>query len=110
VIESPATAAGLFFGQSGEQVFDSMRSMPRCDFCGSRMVRWSYPAEREWLACEKCHRAIAADDREALLDRATLIPVPRTLPERYAPKYLERARRLHHEFWETRSGKPSAVR
>jgi hypothetical protein len=62
------------------------------------------PAERDWLACAKCHAAIEADDREALLDRASLIPVPRTVPERFAPKFLERARRLHLEFWETRSG------
>jgi hypothetical protein len=53
------------------------------------MVRWLHPTdEREWQACDKCHAAIEADDREALLDRAALIPVPRTVPERYAPKYL----------------------
>jgi hypothetical protein len=52
------------------------------------------------------HTAIEADDREALLDRASQIPVPRTLPERYAGKFLERARRLHVEFWETRAGPP----
>jgi hypothetical protein len=68
------------------------------------MVKWRYPAERDWLACPKCHAAIEADDREALLDRASLIPVPRTLPDRYAPNILERARRLHIEFWETRAG------
>jgi hypothetical protein len=28
------------------------------------MVRWIYPAERDWAACEKCHAAIEADDRE----------------------------------------------
>lgn len=80
--------------------------MPRCDFCGSRMVRWTYPAEREWSACDKCHTAIEADDRESLLDRASLIPVPRTVPDRYGPRLLEQARRLHVEFWETRSGPP----
>ena len=79
----------------------------RCDFCGFLIVQWVYPAERDWLACDKCHRAIEADDREGLLDRASQIPVPRTLPDRYAGKFLERARRLHHEFWETRSGPPS---
>ena len=76
----------------------------RCDFCGSRSVKWVYPAERDWHACSKCHVAIEADDREALLDRANLIPVPRTLPDRYAPRYLEQARRLHSDFWQTRSG------
>jgi hypothetical protein len=83
--------------------------MQQCDFCGSRIVRWVYPAERDWLACEKCHTAIEADDREALLDRASQIPVPRTLSDRYARKFLERARRLHFEFWETRSGSPRPV-
>jgi hypothetical protein len=68
------------------------------------MVKWVQPAERDWVACEKCHAAIEADDREALLDRASLIPVPRTVPERYSDKFLDRARRLHVEFWETRSG------
>ena len=77
----------------------------RRPFCASRMVKWRHrAAERDWLACAKCHAAIEADDREALLDRANLIPVPRTLPDRYAPKFLERARRLHHECWQTRSG------
>jgi hypothetical protein len=87
-------------------MFDIVAGMSRCDFCGSRMVRWIHPAEREWAACDRCHAAIAADDREALLDRASLIPVPRTLPDRYAPKFLEHARRLHVEFWETRAGPP----
>jgi hypothetical protein len=59
------------------------------------MVKWVHPADRDWLACEKCHSLIQADDREALLDRANQIPVPRTLPERYAGKLLERAGRLH---------------
>jgi hypothetical protein len=76
----------------------------RCDFCGSRVVKWIHPAARDWLACPKCHAAIEAEDREALLDRANLIPVPRTLPDRYAPRVLERARHLHHEFWQSRSG------
>jgi hypothetical protein len=78
--------------------------VPRCDFCGSRVVRWVYPAARDWLACERCHAAIEAEDREGLLDRALLIPVPRTLPDRYGPRFRERARRLHEEFWEERSG------
>jgi hypothetical protein len=80
--------------------------VPRCDFCGSRAVRWVYPAGRDWIACGKCHAAILADDREALLDRASLIPVPRTVSDRYARHYLDRARRLHEEFWEARAGPP----
>ena len=61
---------------------------------------------RDHLVTTQRHAAIEADDREALLDRASLIPVPRTVPDRYAPQFLERARRLHLEFWETRSGPP----
>lgn len=47
---------------------------------------------------------IEADDREALLDRSNLIPIPRTLPERYAPHFRHRARQLHEEFWQQREG------
>ena len=70
------------------------------------MVRWVHPAERDWLACDKCHAAIEADDREALLERLSLMPIPATVAERYAPRFLENARRLHYEFWATRSGPP----
>ena len=41
-----------------------------------------------------------------LVDRASLIPVPRTVPERYARQYLDRARRLHEEFWRARGLTP----
>jgi hypothetical protein len=54
--------------------------------------------------CDECRRAIEADDREGLLARAMLIPVPRTVPDRYAPRFREQARRLHVEFWEQREG------
>jgi hypothetical protein len=70
----------------------------RCDFCRSLTVRWIHPAECDWLACDKCHAAIQADDRQALLDRASQIPVLRTVPDRYAGKFLERAPRLHVDF------------
>jgi len=56
------------------------------------------------LACEKCHDAIQRDDREALLGRVKLAPVPRTLPDRYAPRYREQARKLQEGFWSARSG------
>jgi hypothetical protein len=73
----------------------------RCSFCHSPLARWVYPAQegRGWQACERCHRAIEADDREALLKRVLLMPVPRTLPDRYAPRFRQRARELHEEFW-----------
>jgi hypothetical protein len=32
------------------------------------MVKGVYLAERDWLACEKCHAAIQADDCEARVD------------------------------------------
>jgi hypothetical protein len=77
----------------------------RCDFCGSVRPRWSYPVRGGTRsACEECRRAIEADDRAGLLDRALLIPVPRTVPDRYAPRFRREARRLHVEFWELREG------
>jgi hypothetical protein len=90
----------------GERMFDTLRGMRRCDFCASPMVKWRYPAERDWLACEKCRAAIQRDDREALLGRVMQQPVPGTLPDRYAPQFREQARKLHEEFWATRSGPP----
>jgi hypothetical protein len=76
-----------------------------CDFCRSPRVRWRYPAaSRDWLACDKCHAAIQADDREVLLDRVMLAPVPRSLPDRYAPRFRAQARELHQQFWSTRPG------
>jgi hypothetical protein len=54
---------------------------------------WRYrTGSKDWLACDKCHAAIQADDREALLDRVMLAPVPRTLPDRYAPRFRAQAR------------------
>jgi hypothetical protein len=75
------------------------------DFCRSPRARWRYPAaSRHWLACEKCHAAIQADDREALLDRVMLAPVPRSLSDRYAPRFRDQARELHEQFWSMRPG------
>jgi hypothetical protein len=78
-----------------------------CDFCGSPRDRWLYCAgSRDWLACEKCHDAIEADDREALLGRVLMAPVPRTLSDRYAPRFRDQARKLHEEFWSAHPGAP----
>jgi hypothetical protein len=67
--------------------------------------RWSYPIESGARnACDDCRQAIEADDREALLNRALLIPIPRTLSDRYAPRFREAAKRLHAKFWELRDG------
>jgi hypothetical protein len=73
-----------------------------CDFCSSPRERWRYrTADRDWRVCERCHDAIQRDDREALLDRVVQAPVPRTVPDRYAPRFRQQARRLHEEFWST---------
>ena len=75
-----------------------------CEFCRSPRARWRYPAgSRDWLACDKCHAAIQAEDREALLGRVVLALVPRSLSDRYAPR-RNQARELHEQFWSTRSG------
>jgi hypothetical protein len=77
----------------------------RCDFCGSLRPRWSYPIQGGTRrACDDCRQAIEAEDREELLSRALLIPLPRTVPDRYAPRFRETAKRLHLEFWELREG------
>lgn len=77
----------------------------RCDFCDSLRPRWSYPIQGgSRRACDDCRQAIESDDREALLKRALLIPIPRTLSDRYAPRFREQAKRLHVEFWELRAG------
>jgi hypothetical protein len=77
----------------------------RCEFCGSLRPRWSYPVgSGSRRACDDCRQAIEANDREALLKRALLIPIPRTVPDRYGPRFRERARQLHVEFWKQRPG------
>ena len=75
-----------------------------CDFCRSPRFRWRYPgASRGWLACDWCHAAIQAEDREALLGRVVLALVPRSPSDRYAPR-RNQARELHEQFWSTRTG------
>jgi hypothetical protein len=72
------------------------------------MARWRYPArDRDWQACERCHGAIQAGDREALLTRGLRMPVPRSVPDRYAPQFHERTRGLNKAFWSGRRGAPS---
>jgi hypothetical protein len=62
------------------------------------------PILRERASCDECREAIEGDDREALLERALLIPLPRTVPDRYATRFQAAAKRLHIEFWQRRSG------
>jgi len=64
------------------------------------MARWRYPARgRDWQACERCHQAIEADDREALLERVRRKQVPRTVSDRHAERFQSEAERQHDEFW-----------
>ena len=95
-----------------ESLFICEHTFVRCEFCGSPTARWHYPAleGHGWRACERCHKAIQADDREALLDRVVLMPVPRTLPDRYAPRFRQRARELHEAFWLNRAGPPRRLK
>jgi hypothetical protein len=78
----------------------------QCDFCGSLRPRWAYPIQdgHERHACDKCREAIEGDAREALLERSLLIPLPRTVAERYASRFQAEAKRLHAEFWQMRAG------
>jgi hypothetical protein len=87
-------------GRACEHVF------VRCDFCGSLRPRWTYPirGDQQRVACDECRDAIEGDDRETLLNRALFIPVPRTVPDCYAPRFRDAAKRLHAEFWELREG------
>jgi hypothetical protein len=77
----------------------------RCDFCRNPLARWRYSAdEQSWQACERCHQAIEADDRETLLDRVMAQPVPRTVPDRYAARFQAQAKHLHEGFWLSERG------
>jgi hypothetical protein len=83
----------------------------RCDFCGSLRPRWAYPIQGGTRkACDDCRTAIEADDREGLLNRALLIPLPRTVSDRYGPRFRDAAKRLHLEFWELRAGAARPLR
>lgn len=88
--------------------------MISCEFCSNPFPAWRYQlagdGDRDMLACERCHHAIATDDRERLLGRVMGAPVPRTLPDRYAPVWRERARKLAEEFWDAREGQPTPYR
>jgi hypothetical protein len=82
----------------------------RCDFCGSLRPRWSYPIQGGTRrACDDCRQAIEADDREGLLSRSLLMPLPRTVPDRYAPRFRAAAKRLHLEFWALREGEATPL-
>jgi hypothetical protein len=38
-----------------------------------------------------------------------LAPVPRTLPDRYAPRFQIQARKLHEQFWSMGHGPPELL-
>ncbi len=79
----------------------------RRDFCGSLRPHWTYPVRggKSRAACDECRTAIEAGNREALLERALLMPLPRTVAERYASRFHAEAKRLHLEFWQRRDGR-----
>jgi hypothetical protein len=76
----------------------------RCDFCESATARWRYPTHEgpTWKACDDCHRAIMADDREALSKRATSGSAPTTFPYRHPPRPRDRASAPSDDFWSNR--------
>jgi hypothetical protein len=78
----------------------------RCDFCESPTAQWRYPVHQGhgWKACQGCHTAIVADDREALRKRVLLVSGPTAFPYRYAPRLRHRARELSENFWGNRAG------
>jgi hypothetical protein len=70
-----------------------------CDFCGSPIARWRYPTrDRDWQACERCHKAIEANEREALLERVRRKPVPRTVSDRHTERFQLAAERKLEAF------------
>ena len=92
------------WGQSSPR--PSETTAVRCDFCESLTAQWRYPAHQGpgWKACQGCHTAIVADDREALRKRVLLVSAPRAFPYRYAPRLRRRSRELSESFWSNRTG------
>jgi uncharacterized protein len=90
-------------------VFDRLDGPVRCDFCRNPLARWRYPGgEHGWQACERCHQAIEAEDRETLLDRVMAQPVPRTVPDRYAARFQDQAK--HERFWSSRRSRAEPLK
>lgn len=102
---------------------------PKCDFCSTRPVRWSYPArtfvrtigvtdvgsDGNWAACEDCYALIQAGNRDALVKRSMAL-FPQNNPDmanlnRQERRVLSREiRRTQDSFWEHRLGEPTAER
>jgi hypothetical protein len=78
----------------------------RCDFCESPTARWRHPTRQGqgWKACDACHAAIVADDREALNERASLGSTSTTFPHRHAPNPRDRTPTPSEDFWSNRAG------
>lgn len=82
--------------------------MPRCDFCGSVMVRWRYSSgDRSWRACDKCRDSVDAEDHDGLVRRALQKPLPRSVPQSFAARHEDGARRIVEEFWTLETGPPA---
>ncbi len=90
--------------------------MDRCDFCGSERPVWRYPARSffdmfgsqssgDWLACQDCHIAIEAGDRDKLTERATRSVAAAKIPNGKAWSRLY-VNHLHDLFLAHRTGRP----
>ena len=96
-----------------------------CDFCSTPGPAWRYPARNfvgyeacgivgesvgEWAACEECHRLIAAGDRAGLTERSVVsfIAFHREL-ETIRCELASEVAKLHHRFFENRTGEPSVI-
>ena len=87
-----------------------------CDFCSSPAPAWRYPAVsfhdsfgsrsvEDWLACETCHRMIAAGDRNGLARRSLRAPGLRgAVAVLGRAETIRYCRDLHDRFWKARRG------
>lgn len=92
----------------------------RCDFCHARLPEWRYPCESftvtfrghpmpgstgAWLACQRCHELIQAEDWETLADRA--VRGFEMLPPQVVEEVRNAIKRFHQAFNEHRTGPPT---
>ena len=93
---------------------------PKCDFCASSDVRWTYPARNVkipevnaesvsgWTACGGCHDCIERGDREGLASRADEgNPEHRLVADALGVPHairMERLRAIHGYFFRARAG------
>jgi hypothetical protein len=87
-----------------------------CDFCSGPGPAWRYPAisfydsfggrsVEDWLACEVCHRMIAAGDRDGLSRRSLCASGVQMAVGLLGRAFaLDYCRDLHTRFWQARRG------